>query len=403
MATRQYVGARYVPKFYQNTQNPDSSEWEANQTYEALTIVTYNNGSYTSKIPVPAGIGNPVQNPTYWVNTGNYNAQVEQYRQETQDVQASTNKAIELTRDGIFLMFGDSWTVYNNNTLFRTCAQYFNNGSYLYGISGAKIEDLTKQIEEANNDTSFNNDDVGTIFIIAGTNNVYHLNLTSSQAIQNVFRMFKSTFKNADIHYFPNNSRTANGGRNQKYLAIIYGALTTGIHVHMESMMYPYTNNFSRYLGTDETGVQHLSEAGYIDFGNFIYSISKGNLANGAINCNFSATLLDQSDANCVVEANGNLYGSCRLTIKCTNVTPSSSYTIRLNTNSTGEGTCPFYLTPNISGGALGWVKVGPDYLTIYGYIPDYRTILITSTPTSGYTELTLHIYITNCLGISLT
>lgn len=83
MAVRQYVGARYVPKFYQNSQNPLRSDWESNKAYEALTIVQYNNSSYTSKIPVPTGIGNPAQNPTYWVNTGDYNAQVEQYRQET--------------------------------------------------------------------------------------------------------------------------------------------------------------------------------------------------------------------------------------------------------------------------------------------------------------------------------
>lgn len=82
MAVRQYVGARYVPKFYQNSTDPSGTEWEGNRSYEALTVVSYNNDSYTSKIPVPAGIGNPAKNPTYWARTGAYNAQVEQYRQE---------------------------------------------------------------------------------------------------------------------------------------------------------------------------------------------------------------------------------------------------------------------------------------------------------------------------------
>lgn len=68
MAVRQYIGARYVPKL--------EGEWTNNTEYEALTIVTYNNASYTSKIPVPANIGNPLDNPTYWVCTGNYNAQM---------------------------------------------------------------------------------------------------------------------------------------------------------------------------------------------------------------------------------------------------------------------------------------------------------------------------------------
>lgn len=77
---KQYVGARYVPKF------ASPMEWAADTSYEALTIVTFNNASYTSKIQVPPTVGNPANNPKYWALTGNYNAQVEQYRQETETV-----------------------------------------------------------------------------------------------------------------------------------------------------------------------------------------------------------------------------------------------------------------------------------------------------------------------------
>ena len=73
---KQYVGARYVPKF------ASPIEWAADTSYEALTIVAFNNASYTSKVPVPPTVGNPANNPKYWALTGNYNAQVEQYRQE---------------------------------------------------------------------------------------------------------------------------------------------------------------------------------------------------------------------------------------------------------------------------------------------------------------------------------
>ena len=76
MAVRQYVGARYVPKF------ASPVEWQANTAYESLVIVTYNNSSYTSKKAVPFNVGNPAENPEYWVNTGNYNAQLEEYRKE---------------------------------------------------------------------------------------------------------------------------------------------------------------------------------------------------------------------------------------------------------------------------------------------------------------------------------
>lgn len=76
MATRQYVGARYVPKFA----NP--IEWDAERIYEPLEMVTYLNNTYTSKKPVPQGI--EITNKEYWVITGNYNAQVEQYRQQVE-------------------------------------------------------------------------------------------------------------------------------------------------------------------------------------------------------------------------------------------------------------------------------------------------------------------------------
>ena len=73
---RQYVGARYVFKVYENSVNPNSAEWEANTTYEPLTIVTYNNSSYASKKDVPATVGDPANNPQYWVITGAYNGQI---------------------------------------------------------------------------------------------------------------------------------------------------------------------------------------------------------------------------------------------------------------------------------------------------------------------------------------
>lgn len=77
---RQYIGARYVPKFYENSQG--TSEWRSGVIYEPLTIVTWNGNSYTSKKTVPATVGDPSSNPSYWVATGIFNQQVEEIRQE---------------------------------------------------------------------------------------------------------------------------------------------------------------------------------------------------------------------------------------------------------------------------------------------------------------------------------
>lgn len=78
MSTRQYIGARYVPKFFDWG---GSAEWRSGVAYEALTIVTRNGNSYTSKIPVPSNVGAPESNPDYWVATGLYNEQVDSIRQ----------------------------------------------------------------------------------------------------------------------------------------------------------------------------------------------------------------------------------------------------------------------------------------------------------------------------------
>lgn len=86
MSTRQYIGARYVPKFFDWDGSP---EWRSGVAYEALTIVTRNGNSYTSKIPVPSNITAPENNPTYWAATGLYNEQVESIRQGLLDAQGN--------------------------------------------------------------------------------------------------------------------------------------------------------------------------------------------------------------------------------------------------------------------------------------------------------------------------
>ena len=72
LINRQYVGARYVPKIM--------GEWNKALQYEALSVVTYMGNSFTSKVPVPAN-SVEINNTDYWVNTGNYNAQVTEYKE----------------------------------------------------------------------------------------------------------------------------------------------------------------------------------------------------------------------------------------------------------------------------------------------------------------------------------
>lgn len=71
---REYIGARYVPVFA----NPP--EWNDTRGYEPLTIVLHEGNSFTSTQYVPTGID--INNTKYWLETGNWNAQIEAYREE---------------------------------------------------------------------------------------------------------------------------------------------------------------------------------------------------------------------------------------------------------------------------------------------------------------------------------
>lgn len=102
----QYIGARYVPLI------SDPIEWDVNKEYEPLTIVTNQGNSYTSRQFVPKGI--PITNTQFWASTGNFNAQIEQYRKEvekfdsritaaqnTADSKAPINHATDSTEYGV--------------------------------------------------------------------------------------------------------------------------------------------------------------------------------------------------------------------------------------------------------------------------------------------------------------
>lgn len=92
MTVREYIGARYVPLFM--------GDWDDTETYEPLSIVQYQGNSYTSRQSVPTGI--EITNTAYWALTGNYNAQVEAYREIVQ----SYNERITNTENSIITLDG---------------------------------------------------------------------------------------------------------------------------------------------------------------------------------------------------------------------------------------------------------------------------------------------------------
>lgn len=86
MAVTQYIGARYVPLL------ADPVEWSSTKSYEPLTIVTHEGNSYTSRQYVPVGID--ISRDEFWALTGNYNAQVEMYRGEVNELSESLDESV---------------------------------------------------------------------------------------------------------------------------------------------------------------------------------------------------------------------------------------------------------------------------------------------------------------------
>lgn len=200
LINRQYVGARYVPKIM--------GEWNKALQYEALSVVTHLGNSFTSKVPVPANID--ITNTNYWVNTGNYNAQVEAYRQETAQVKNDLNNEINNrkndSKDNI-LWIGDSYSVNYNHKLpngvrdmlnAKNWYEYSKGGAGFAGAwAGATFNDL---IEEAKNDLSSSQKEmIKYVYIVGGANDSSFDWTTLKPKVISTAKNAKESFPNAQV------------------------------------------------------------------------------------------------------------------------------------------------------------------------------------------------------------
>lgn len=136
MATAQYIGARYVPKFFDGAAN---AEWQPNIVYEPLTIVTWLGSSWTSKKTVPASVGAPNLNSEYWINTGNFNQQVQDFINEVQTVQEQYDD-MQTALDTAISNIDDSITdIVNDANTEKSRQDIINNAGGF-----ANVEDWTK-------------------------------------------------------------------------------------------------------------------------------------------------------------------------------------------------------------------------------------------------------------------
>ena len=200
LINRQYVGARYVPKVM--------GVWNKALQYEALSIVTYAGNSFTSKIPVPPNID--ISNGTYWVNTGNYNAQVEAYRTETVQLKTDLNNEItnrkNADKDNI-LWIGDSYSVNYNHKLpngvrdmlnAKNWYEYSKGGAGFAGAwAGASFNNL---IDQAKNEMSASQKEmIKYVYIVGGANDSSFDWSTLKPKVISTVNNARSSFPNAQV------------------------------------------------------------------------------------------------------------------------------------------------------------------------------------------------------------
>lgn len=134
MTIRQYTGARYVPII--GRKGEDSIAWDNSKPYEALTIVSYQGNSYTSRQDVPAGVD--ITNGAYWAKMADHNAQYDILEERVDTLEAVTDAdgmSIQDIKDGIINPESrDSWKrgaieVENNKPQFGSTHEVIWRGS----------------------------------------------------------------------------------------------------------------------------------------------------------------------------------------------------------------------------------------------------------------------------------
>lgn len=152
--TRQYIGARYVPKFFDG---PNGSQWVSGVVYEPLTIVQDLGNAYCSKKTVPVTVGRPNENVEYWANIGLFGDlqnQIAELRESLDDVSGTVEAAYgdihKLEKDVPFtlenvILVGDSFlqgytpsgNVTSYGIILRDLAQSENpNASFRFWAEG---------------------------------------------------------------------------------------------------------------------------------------------------------------------------------------------------------------------------------------------------------------------------
>lgn len=224
MATRQYIGARYVPLFMGN--------YDPATIYEPLSIVIYNNATYTSKKEVPVGI--LPTDTTYWALTGNFNGYISALDTKI-DTEIIARKELETKVNGDVIVISDSYGIdYPATTEGKTFFDYmheisgwdntklrcfaYSSCGFVNNTGGGTFLDLF--IADSANISDKEN--IGTILVAAGRNDWVAPEDNILNAIRGFVNYCQATYPNATVKiaYIGNGNNTAaTGTRTQQMIA----------------------------------------------------------------------------------------------------------------------------------------------------------------------------------------
>lgn len=246
--TTQYIGSRYVPVF------ADPVEWDSTRTYEPLTIVLNEGNSYTSRQFVPVGV--QIGNEDYWVETGNYNAQVEAYRQEVK--QLDTNLSAVLPFDSAPMQ---------NSVKGVTSNGLYNSINPLE----LKTQYVTPEMFGGIADGSTLCDDAFTACIDSG------LPIKLNAGTYLVSKSIDINVSKQSLNGVGGQSIIRTNNKELEYIIMFYGAAPTYMDRFKENAV---NGNFTVYgtgLSTEQTGVIFGDNINNF-FGNVIYNITVRNV-----------------------------------------------------------------------------------------------------------------------------
>ena len=207
MAIRQYVGARYVPKFYEGS---NGNEWDSGVSYEALTVVTYLNCSYTSKKPVPARTITPNLDTEYWIMTSSLNADILELKSDVADIKAFDSSLLDGSyRKYVFISDsygevrdGTNWILEAVSMLGLTSSDYYEGvqgGFGFYpGYAGGENAKFISLLQGLNG-TITDKDEITDIVVGGGFNDRTQTIANLKTAISDFCTYAKANYPNAKI------------------------------------------------------------------------------------------------------------------------------------------------------------------------------------------------------------